>query len=119
MKPHYFMLTCCILLLSKNAVGQGSEVELQFIPSVTNLRGNSSTEEISDPTFHISAGLGYNYLFRNYFLLKTTVIYDNKGADGSIAYDLKDENNNTTGTQHIEFRNDYQYITVPVQFGRR
>ncbi|MGC3946436.1 MAG: hypothetical protein QM762_18260 [Chryseolinea sp.] len=119
MKLHYLALACLIILFSQDGIAQGSEIELQFIPSLTNLRGNSFVERVADPTFHLSVSLGYNYVLKNNFLFKGAIVYDSKGADGSDDFEYRDDFNNPIGTRTIEMKNDYKYITVPLQFGRR
>ncbi|MGC3946437.1 MAG: outer membrane beta-barrel protein [Chryseolinea sp.] len=108
-----------VLFFSQNTFAQGSEIELQIVPSVTTMRGNRIVEDYWDPALRVSAGMGFNHVFRNQFLLKAAVAYDNKGTRGSYTGPIHDQNNSVIGTETVEYRQYFQYITVPLQYGRR
>jgi len=118
-KLHFFVCALLVTVLAERAGAQGSEIELLVVPSLTDMRGNSFTDEYSDATFHISAGIGYNYVLQNKFALKAMLLYDSKGADKSFSTEIRDANYNLIGIGETKFRNDFKYITLPLLFGRR
>ena len=115
MKPHYVLLAFTAILFSANAVAQDKEFELLLVPSLTNIRGNDLLGENNEAAFRFSAGVGYNYLFQNRYFIKGALMYENKGVNGKT--DLRDANNVSVGA--IEYHSHFNYITVPLQYGRR
>ena len=107
------------LMNAENIGAQNLEFELFVRPSLTSLRGSELIKDNFDPTIYPSAGVGMTYLFENNYLINVGVMYDKKGGRGKNKAELRDENNEIVDVRTVTPFADFQYVTVPVQWGYR
>ena len=119
MRTPTIILLLFFFLTFENVVGQDLEFELLLRPALTSLRGNETVKEATDLTLYPSAGVGMSYLFHNKSLLNVAILYDKKGARGNREVSMRDVNNEITGVETVTNVVDYDYITIPIQWGQR
>jgi len=121
MKYYLFLIYACIYCFigGKNLLAQDLEFELLLRPALTSLRGNDMVEDHFDPAIYPSFGLGVTRLFTNRSLIHVAVLYDMKGGRNEEEFVFRNDANQPIGTQVVKTRSDFQYITIPIQCGKR
>ncbi|HTE34725.1 MAG TPA: porin family protein [Chryseolinea sp.] len=119
MKIRSIILVLGFLLTIEKNLAQGLEFELFLRPSLTSLRGNEMAKEFYDPTIYPSTGAGVTFLFNKTSSLNLGILYDKKGAHGDNETTIRDSQNEIIGHETYTVFSDFDYITVPIQWGHR
>lgn len=98
---------------------QKTQIEILFRPTLTSLRGNPAVETNFNSTIHTSVGLGANYFVRENSIINVGLLFDKKGASGSSLFQIRDAQNQLVGEETVEFASKFDYITIPVEWGKR
>jgi hypothetical protein len=118
----YQTLTFIVLVLvtiMSSAQTQSIEGEIILRPALTSLRGNDVIEENLDPAFNMSFGMGVNFLLTEKKLINVALLYEKKGGRDEHTVMLRDETNAPIGTAKGKFESNFQYVSIPVQYGFR
>jgi len=108
-----------LFVLSGSLLAQNFELELSLRPALTSLRGNDMVEKHLDAAIYPSLGLGLNRLFANKSLVSIGVLYDMKGGQNTEEYNFRDDRNQPLFTQEVKTKSNFQYITIPIEWGKR
>jgi hypothetical protein len=113
------LIIIIILIVSSQCLSQRLELELIVRPALTSLRGNDFIKNNFDSKVNISAGVNLNYVSKNNSILNFAIFYDKKGAGGESYVVLKNEQNQIIGEGVVENESNFDYITIPIQWGKR
>jgi hypothetical protein len=113
------ILCLSFLLTAGQCLSQGLELELTVRPALTSLRGNDVVKDNFDPTVNFSTGIGLNYFLKNNSIINFGILYDKKGGRGKSNIILRDDQDQVIGEGTLTNEANFDYITVPIQWGRR
>ncbi len=113
------ILTTILIGIQILSYSQKAQIEILFRPTLTSQRGNPFVETYFNPTVHFTLGVGINYFIKENSILNFGLLYDKKGASGSSTVQIRDSQNQIIGEDRIELESNYNYITLPIEWGKR